>query len=81
MIIMIGALGFVMTASLFAQSSGPQAKATLMDAQGQTVGDATLTETPHGVLIHVNLTKAPGGVHAFHIHAVGKCEAPFTSAG
>jgi Cu-Zn family superoxide dismutase len=45
------------------------------------VGAATLTETPHGVLIHVNLTKGPSGAHAFHLHAVGKCEPPFTSAG
>src|SRR5205807_2685722 len=37
--------------------------------------------TPHGVLIHVNMTNAPAGVHAFHIHETGKCEPPFTSAG
>jgi Cu-Zn family superoxide dismutase len=60
---------------------GEQAKATLKSADGQTVGDATLTETPHGVLIHVNLTKVTPGVHAFHIHDAGKCEPPFTSAG
>jgi Cu-Zn family superoxide dismutase len=63
-------------------AQGEQARATLKDAQGQTVGEATLTETPHGVLVHVNLTKSQTGVHAFHIHAVGKCEPPaFTSAG
>jgi superoxide dismutase, Cu-Zn family len=75
----IGAMALAMVGLVSAQ--GEQAKATLKDAKGQTVGDATLTETPHGVLIHVNLTKGPSGVHAFHIHAVGKCEAPFTSAG
>src|SRR5262245_19015429 len=58
-------------------ADGEQAKATLKNAQGQTVGDATLTETPHGVLILVRLTSAPAGVHAFHIHAAGKCEPPF----
>jgi Cu-Zn family superoxide dismutase len=67
------------TAVLLAQ--GEQAKATLKNAQGQTLGNATLTETPHGVLIHVSLTNAPAGVHAFHIHAAGRCEPPFTSAG
>lgn len=60
---------------------GEQAKATLKNAQGQTVGNATLTETPHGVLMHVSLMNAPAGVHAFHIHETGKCEAPFTTAG
>lgn len=64
-----------------AQTAGGQPKATLKDAQGQTVGDATLTDTPHGVLIHVNLTKATPGVHAIHVHETGKCEPPFTSAG
>jgi Cu-Zn family superoxide dismutase len=62
-------------------ADGEQAKATLKNADGQTVGDATLTETPNGVLIHVNLTRASTGVHAFHIHETGKCEPPFTSAG
>ncbi len=57
------------------------AKAELKDAQGQAVGQATLRETPHGVLIHATLTGIPGGVHAFHIHQTGKCEAPFNSAG
>ncbi len=53
----------------------------LKNAQGQTVGNATLTDTPHGVLIHVSLANAPAGVHAFHIHETGKCDAPFTTAG
>jgi superoxide dismutase, Cu-Zn family len=68
-----------MATTVFAD--GEQAKATLKSADGQTVGEATLTETPHGVLIHVNLTKVAPGVHAFHIHDAGKCEPPFTSAG
>jgi superoxide dismutase, Cu-Zn family len=72
-------LAFAMATVVFAD--GEQAKATLKNAQGQTVGNATLTETPHGVLIHVSLTGAPAGVHAFHIHGTGKCEAPFASAG
>ena len=75
---LLAGLLFASAAVVFAD--GEQAKATLTNAQGQTVGQATLTETPHGVLIHVSLTSAPAGVHAFHIHATGKCEPPFTSA-
>lgn len=56
-------------------------KAELKDAQGKSVGQATLTETPHGVLIHAVFSGVPAGVHAFHIHGTGKCEPPFTSAG
>lgn len=57
------------------------AKADLKDASGKTVGTANLTETPHGVLMHVKLTGVPAGTHAFHVHATGKCEAPFATAG
>ena len=58
------------------------AKAALKDAKGRAVGEATLTQTPHGVLLKLTLTGLPPGEHAVHIHAVGKCEPPgFTSAG
>jgi Cu-Zn family superoxide dismutase len=59
-----------------------KANAVLKDAQGAEVGRATLTTTPSGVLISLDLTALPPGEHAFHIHAVGKCEPPdFKSAG
>jgi len=49
---------------------------------GKVVGNATLRETPNGVLVKVDITGVPPGVHAFHIHAVGVCEGPqFTTAG
>jgi len=59
-----------------------KASAVLKDADGKEVGKAALTDTPSGVLIRLDLTSAPEGDHAFHIHAVGKCEPPdFKSAG
>ena len=59
-----------------------QASTTLKDADGKDVGTATLTETPNGVLIALDVSGIPAGNHAFHVHAVGKCEAPdFKSAG
>jgi Cu-Zn family superoxide dismutase len=59
-----------------------KAAAVLKDPKGNEVGKATLTNTRGGVLIRLDLTAAPAGVHAFHIHAVGKCEPPdFKSAG
>jgi len=57
------------------------AKATLKTADGKDAGAATLTQTPSGVLIALSAKNLPAGEHAFHVHAVGKCEAPFTSAG
>jgi len=77
------------TAALFphhaaAQAAGDGAKAhaAIKDAQGQTVGDATLTQMAHGVVIVAEVSGLPPGPHGMHIHAVAKCEPPaFTSAG
>jgi Cu-Zn family superoxide dismutase len=54
----------------------------LKDKDGKEVGKATLTDTPNGVLILLELVSAPAGTHGFHIHETGKCEPPdFKSAG
>jgi len=72
-------------AILFALTSPPAAAQTasapLKNAEGKEVGSANLTQTPTGVLINVSVKGLPPGEHALHVHAVGKCEPPFTSAG
>ena len=50
------------------------ASAVLKDASGKELGKVTLSATPSGALMSLILTAAPPGVHALHIHAVGKCE-------
>jgi superoxide dismutase, Cu-Zn family len=62
-------------------ASAQSAKAALKDANGKDVGTAELTQSPAGVLIRLTLKDLPPGERAFHVHAVGKCEPPFTSAG
>jgi len=57
------------------------AKASLKDASGKDVGQVQFVQTPHGVLLKLAVKGIPAGEHAFHVHAVGKCEAPFDSAG
>jgi len=58
------------------------AKAMLKDAKGEDAGSVSLTQTSAGVLLQLSLKGVPAGEHAFHIHAVGKCEPPgFDSAG
>ncbi|MEI6201750.1 MAG: superoxide dismutase family protein [Enhydrobacter sp.] len=76
------ALPVLLAGVFFAVSAEAQvAKATMKDASGKDVGQATLVQTPHGVLVKLSLKGAAPGEHAFHVHAVGKCETPFTSAG
>ncbi len=73
---------FLLGVALTSPALAATAKATLKDASGKEVGSAALADTPSGLLIKLNLTGVPAGEHAFHIHAVGKCDAPdFKSAG
>jgi superoxide dismutase, Cu-Zn family len=54
----------------------------IKNAQGQSVGTATLSEAPHGVRIKLDIRNLPPGEHSLHIHQFAKCEAPdFKSAG
>lgn len=76
-----GVLTAVLAAALALPAAAQTASAPLKDAQGKEVGSANLTQTPRGVLINISVKGLPPGEHAFHVHAVGKCEAPFTSAG
>jgi Cu-Zn family superoxide dismutase len=58
------------------------ASAGLVDANGRGVGQAIFQETPHGVLLTLELRNATPGVHGLHVHDVGRCDAPtFESAG
>jgi Cu-Zn family superoxide dismutase len=67
--------------SMPAHAAGEMANAQLKDTSGKAIGDVDLVQTPAGVLIKLQIKGVPPGEHAFHIHAVGKCEAPFESAG
>ena len=57
------------------------ASAPMKGSDGKEVGSVNLTQTAQGVLINVSVKGLPPGEHAIHVHAVGKCEPPFTSAG
>jgi Cu-Zn family superoxide dismutase len=64
------------------EAAAPTVKSTLVNTQGQKVGEATLTETAQGVKIDLRVENLPSGVHAFHIHEKGDCHGPdFMSAG
>jgi Cu-Zn family superoxide dismutase len=83
-----GLLLVVGSGGLIAQHAGHQAAAawsataSIRNAEGRAVGEARLRQTTKGVLVHVALTDAPRGIHALHLHTVGRCDAPsFDSAG
>ena len=58
------------------------ARADLKNADGKSVGAADFRETKEGVFVILRVHDLSPGLHAVHIHAVGKCEGPqFTSAG
>ena len=73
---------FLSVAIHAAQNPATTAKADLADPQGKKVGTAELTQTHDGVKIALSALGLAPGQHAFHIHALGKCEGPdFKSAG
>lgn len=62
--------------------SGQRATAELTDKDGKAVGMASFVETDNGVRVRLAVKGLSAGLHAVHIHAIGKCDAPaFTSAG
>ncbi|HWM46751.1 MAG TPA: superoxide dismutase family protein [Xanthobacteraceae bacterium] len=77
----ISGIAAVILAAAALPAAAQTATAPLKDANGKDVGTVTLTQAPDGVLLKLSATGLPAGEHAFHVHAVGKCEPPFTSAG
>ena len=64
-------------------STPNSARAVLVNGKGETIGSATLIQTPNGVLVTAEAANLPLGPHGFHIHEVGRCDASggFESAG
>ena len=76
----LAGLGLMVGCSM--ATPGSRASAQLKDKDGKVVGTAMLSERPGGVLIRVEAKGLTPGLHAVHVHAVGKCDGPaFTSAG
>ena len=79
---LLAAIAISSLPSIVSVEAAETAKAVLKDAKGEDMGSVSLTQTSAGVLLQLSLKGVPAGEHAFHIHAVGKCEPPgFDSAG
>ena len=64
--------------------TAPESRATaeLKDRSGNTVGRALFRERPDGVVVRLEVKGLTPGLHAVHVHAIGKCEGlAFTTAG
>ncbi|WP_321473815.1 superoxide dismutase family protein [uncultured Paludibaculum sp.] len=76
------ALAFSVLTLAGAQGERKAATAQVKDAKDQVVATAQFKQVKTGVQLSVKATGLPPGIHAIHVHAVGKCEAPgFTTAG
>lgn len=80
--------GSALSGGLLAQGAEPTtkktARATLVNAAGETVGSVRFERRGSSRALRVSVTarKLSPGFHGFHVHTVGKCEGPsFMSAG
>ena len=65
-----------------ARSQSKSVSVDIKNAEGRSVGTATLSPAPQGVKIKLDIKDLPPGQHSIHIHETAKCEAPdFKSAG
>lgn len=71
----------LLCAALASPVAAQTASASLKTADGKDAGTVQLSQLPSGVLLKLTIKGLPAGERAFHVHAVGKCEPPFTSAG
>jgi superoxide dismutase, Cu-Zn family len=62
-------------------SSKNHAKVDLYDAAGTQVGFVKLSKQGGKVIVRGETEGLTPGFHGFHVHAIGQCVAPFTSAG
>jgi len=57
------------------------AEAQFKDQNGDPIGHLKFTQQKQSVVVEVHVQNLLPGFHGFHIHAIGECIAPFTSAG
>jgi Cu-Zn family superoxide dismutase len=78
----LSAAGAVFVQKSHANAAEKPVTVDIKNAQGQSIGTATLTPAAKGVKITLDIKNLPAGEHSIHIHQVAKCEPPdFKSAG
>ena len=87
--VLLGIAAIVLAAALTAplygsggsSSSRSHVKVELSNEAGASVGFVKLTKQGGTVIVRGEVSGLTPGFHGFHVHAVGECVAPFTSAG
>jgi Cu-Zn family superoxide dismutase len=81
LIVVTSVMTFTSPGDLIAKGN-EEARAQLQDVDGNPVGEVELSQDREDqVEVQVKVHDLPPGFHGFHVHEVGKCEPPFTSAG
>jgi superoxide dismutase, Cu-Zn family len=81
-LVVLTGMALLVAAVAQGQPAARGARAELRNAQGDVVGRAILMPEAQGVRIALEVERLPPGPHGFHVHAVGRCDAPdFASAG
>lgn len=74
--------GILLAAPAFAKGMGTTATTHVRDADGRSVGTVVVREMRKGLRVRAKIRGLPNGVHAIHLHEVGRCDPPeFMSAG
>jgi Cu-Zn family superoxide dismutase len=79
---LVGALALALLGlTSIAQADAAPGRALLRDSGGRPAGVVKLTQEQGKVLVRAVVHDLTLGFHGFHVHAVGECVPPFTSAG
>jgi Cu-Zn family superoxide dismutase len=73
--VLLGLSAFVGFAA-HAQDRAPDLTAALVDVGGNPAGNIDIYVAANGLLLRATFTGIDAGVHGFHIHQTGLCEAP-----
>jgi superoxide dismutase, Cu-Zn family len=76
-----GALTAPLYGSDGTSSSRNHVRVELQDAAGADIGFVKLTEQGDKVIVRGEVSGLTPGFHGFHVHTVGQCVPPFTTAG
>ena len=70
-----GLIATVAMGSAHAASEDVPLSLVSADGAPQAIGTISISETPYGLVFTPNLKSLPAGIHGFHVHEKGSCDA------